>query len=113
MIPVLTRAQMRAFDRYAIETCHVPGIVLMENAGRGAADVISAMLEARRVPRAGVLLAPPPLPDDTAPTGTLTMRHESFKLATMVLSWSMPGRVRSLKPFSRPFEKSLPDLSVT
>ena len=49
MIPVLTRAQMRAFDRYAIEDCHVPGIVLMENAGRGAADVISAMIEARRV----------------------------------------------------------------
>lgn len=48
MIPVLTRAQMRAFDKFAIETCHVPGIVLMENAGRGAADVISAMIEARR-----------------------------------------------------------------
>ncbi len=47
MIPVLTRAQMRAFDKYAIESFHVPGIVLMENAGRGAADVISAMIEAR------------------------------------------------------------------
>jgi len=48
VIPVLTRAQMRAFDKYAIESCHVPGIVLMENAGRGAADVISAMIQARR-----------------------------------------------------------------
>ncbi|UQA59671.1 NAD(P)H-hydrate dehydratase [Polyangium aurulentum] len=48
MIPVLTRAQMREFDRYAIESCHVPGVVLMENAGRGAADVLSAMIEARR-----------------------------------------------------------------
>src|SRR5215468_682415 len=47
MIPVLSRAQMRAFDRYAIETCHVPGIVLMENAGRGAADAISAMIDKR------------------------------------------------------------------
>jgi NAD(P)H-hydrate epimerase len=47
MIPVLTRAQMRAFDRYAIEMFHVPGAVLMENAGRGAADVISALIEAR------------------------------------------------------------------
>jgi len=51
MIPVLTRAQMRAFDKYAIESCHVPGIVLMENAGRGAADAISAMIEARVVGR--------------------------------------------------------------
>lgn len=39
---------MRAFDKYAIESCHVPGMVLMENAGRGAADVISAIIEARR-----------------------------------------------------------------
>jgi NAD(P)H-hydrate epimerase len=44
MIPVLSRAQMRAFDRHAIETCHVPGVVLMENAGRGAADVAARIL---------------------------------------------------------------------
>ncbi len=47
MIPVLSRDQMRAFDRYAIETCHVPGVVLMENAGRGAADVAGRILGAR------------------------------------------------------------------
>ncbi|MFO0763130.1 MAG: NAD(P)H-hydrate dehydratase [Byssovorax sp.] len=49
MIPVLTRAQMRAFDRQAIESFHVPGIVLMENAGRGAADVLAALIERGRV----------------------------------------------------------------
>ena len=43
MKPVLSRAEMRAFDRYAIDTCRVPGLVLMENAGRGAADVIASM----------------------------------------------------------------------
>jgi len=48
MIPVLSRSQMRAFDRRAIEDCHVPGIVLMENAGRGAADVLSAMIAEHR-----------------------------------------------------------------
>jgi ADP-dependent NAD(P)H-hydrate dehydratase / NAD(P)H-hydrate epimerase len=48
MIPVLSRGQMRAFDKHAIETCHVPGVILMENAGRGAADVLSAMIEAER-----------------------------------------------------------------
>ena len=52
MIPVLSRSQMRAFDRYAIETCHVPGVVLMENAGRGAADVLSALIERSRTPAA-------------------------------------------------------------
>jgi NAD(P)H-hydrate epimerase len=54
VIPVLTRAQMRAFDKFAIESCHVPGVVLMENAGRGAADVISAMIEEGRSKRAQV-----------------------------------------------------------
>jgi NAD(P)H-hydrate epimerase len=40
VIPVLSRAQMRAFDRHAIEQCAVPSLVLMENAGRGATDVL-------------------------------------------------------------------------
>lgn len=44
MTPVLSRAQMRAYDRYAIENGHVPSIVLMENAARGAADVIVHLL---------------------------------------------------------------------
>lgn len=44
MTPVLSRAQMRAYDRFAIETCHVPGVVLMENAGRGATDVLARLL---------------------------------------------------------------------
>jgi ADP-dependent NAD(P)H-hydrate dehydratase / NAD(P)H-hydrate epimerase len=40
VIPVLTRAQMRAFDEHAIVACKVPSLVLMENAGRGATDVL-------------------------------------------------------------------------
>ena len=44
MKPVLSRAQMRDYDRYAVETCHVPGLVLMENAGRGAMDVIERVV---------------------------------------------------------------------
>ena len=36
----LTRDQLRAIDRRAIEEFGVPGVVLMENAGRGAADVL-------------------------------------------------------------------------
>ncbi len=38
---IFTREQMRAYDAFAIEACAVPGVVLMENAGRGAANVIS------------------------------------------------------------------------
>ncbi len=39
--PILTREQMRAYDACAIEQCAVPGLLLMENAGRGAADLIA------------------------------------------------------------------------
>ncbi len=40
----MTRDQLREFDRYAIEDLGVPGIVLMENAGRQAADQAERLL---------------------------------------------------------------------
>lgn len=36
----LSREQVRAIDRMAIEDFGIPGIVLMENAGRGCADLL-------------------------------------------------------------------------
>ena len=42
--PVLTTQQVRRLDRIAIEQYGVPGVVLMENAGRGAAEVALDML---------------------------------------------------------------------
>jgi len=41
----LTREQMQAFDRKAIEEWGVPGVVLMENAGRNATAVAVEMLK--------------------------------------------------------------------
>lgn len=38
----LTRAQARRVDQFAIDELGFPGIVLMENAGRGAAEVLLA-----------------------------------------------------------------------
>ncbi|MBN2583666.1 MAG: NAD(P)H-hydrate epimerase [Planctomycetes bacterium] len=40
----MTRDEVREFDRRAIEDVGVPGIVLMENAGRQAADAAEQML---------------------------------------------------------------------
>ena len=48
MIPVLSRAEMRAFDAHASDACHVPSVSLKETAGRGAADLIARELAASR-----------------------------------------------------------------
>ena len=56
--PAATRDEIRAFDRYAIETLGVPGIVLMENAGRQIAEAARAMLAGRAKPRVVILAGP-------------------------------------------------------
>src|SRR6516162_4236227 len=45
----LSRAQVRDYDRRAIEEYGVPGIVLMENAGRGAAELLTGLGVSGRV----------------------------------------------------------------
>jgi NAD(P)H-hydrate epimerase len=47
----LTRAEVREIDRRAIEEFGLPGIVLMENAGRGAAELLHGL-----APRAAVVI---------------------------------------------------------
>lgn len=42
MMP-LSRDEVRAIDRHAIEQLGIPGVVLMENAGRGAADLLLSL----------------------------------------------------------------------
>lgn len=44
MIPVATAEEMRRADRRATERYGVPGLLLMENAGRGAVDVLERVL---------------------------------------------------------------------
>jgi NAD(P)H-hydrate epimerase len=41
----LTRQQCREIDRLAIEELGIPGVVLMENAGRGAADMVFNLID--------------------------------------------------------------------
>ncbi|OHB56737.1 MAG: NAD(P)H-hydrate epimerase [Planctomycetes bacterium RBG_13_44_8b] len=43
----LTRQQVRDFDEWAINKALVPGVVLMENAGRGCAEIIIGELKKR------------------------------------------------------------------
>ncbi len=44
-----TRDQVRELDRIAIEELGIPGLVLMENAGRGAAAIVTSELAPRHV----------------------------------------------------------------
>jgi NAD(P)H-hydrate epimerase len=37
---VMSRQEVRAFDKWAVEQMHIPGAVLMENAGRGGAECL-------------------------------------------------------------------------
>jgi NAD(P)H-hydrate epimerase len=41
---VMTRDEVRAFDQYAINTLGIPGVVLMENAGRSCAELTKEKL---------------------------------------------------------------------
>jgi NAD(P)H-hydrate epimerase len=59
----LTRKQVREVDRRSIEEFHVPGIVLMENASRGAADAALRMMCGTAAPGCGP-------GDDAAPLGS-------------------------------------------
>ena len=56
--PAATRDEIRAFDRYAIEVLGLPGIVLMENAGRQIAEAARAMLAGREKPHVVILAGP-------------------------------------------------------
>src|SRR5437773_2190947 len=79
---MLTRQQVRELDRRAIEDFGVPGIVLMENAGRGVVETI------------GQLGLPGPVviccgKGNNAGDGLVIARHlENRGLAVRVLLWA-------------------------
>jgi hydroxyethylthiazole kinase-like uncharacterized protein yjeF len=48
---IMSRDQVRAVDRWAIEQVGVPGVVLMENAGRSCAELVKDRLQGAAEPR--------------------------------------------------------------
>lgn len=57
MLGLFTAEEMRRLDRRAVTELDIPGATLMENAGRGAADGIRALLEEFKAPRQGARVA--------------------------------------------------------
>jgi hydroxyethylthiazole kinase-like uncharacterized protein yjeF len=58
LIPVLSSVQARAFDAFVGEQCSVPSLLLMENAGRAAAEILHRRLDAERASEGGRRRAP-------------------------------------------------------
>ena len=52
----LTRAQVREVDGLAIEELGLPGVVLMENAGRQVADIVQGVMGTARAAGERVLV---------------------------------------------------------
>jgi len=53
--PVLSRQQSRALDRLAMDKYQMPGIILMENAGKGCAAIILELLKGIEEPAVTIL----------------------------------------------------------
>lgn len=88
MLPVLDRAQVRELDRIAIEDLGLPGVVLMENAGRAASDGILALLERPAGRRAAVLCGA----GNNGGDGYVVARHlADAGLEVLLLETAAPG----------------------
>lgn len=85
---VLTRDQVRRVDRMAIEEYGISGLVLMENAGRGVADLL-----AQRRPDGPVVICCGT--GNNAGDGFVIARHlEILGVACRVLTWANPSELR-------------------
>jgi ADP-dependent NAD(P)H-hydrate dehydratase / NAD(P)H-hydrate epimerase len=80
---VLSAAEMRAFDAGASAQGQVPGLVLMENAGRGAADVIERHVLRGALSEASVVIVAGP--GNNGGDGFVVARHLALRGAVVSL----------------------------
>jgi hydroxyethylthiazole kinase-like uncharacterized protein yjeF len=80
---VMSRDEVRAFDHWAINTLGIPGVVLMENAGRSCAELIEEKLADVSVPKVCIFCGT----GNNGGDGYVIARHllnKSFKVAVAV-----------------------------
>lgn len=81
---VMSRDEVRAFDRWAINTLGIPGMVLMENAGRSCAELIKDKLAGVASPRVCIFCGT----GNNGGDGYVIARHllnSGFKVAVIVV----------------------------
>ncbi|MSP60647.1 MAG: NAD(P)H-hydrate dehydratase [Myxococcales bacterium] len=87
---VVTAAEMRALDRQAIETIGVPGVVLMESAGRAVADLVAGLVQ----PLAGARVVVVAGSGNNGGDGFVVARHLKNRGAEVaVVLVAAPGKV--------------------
>lgn len=87
-LPILNRHAVRDVDRRAIEDFHIPGIVLMENAGRGCADTLC------RIDAAGPVVICCGK-GNNAGDGLVLARHLNQRgISVQLLFWSDPTQLQ-------------------
>ncbi|MBI5514332.1 MAG: NAD(P)H-hydrate dehydratase [Deltaproteobacteria bacterium] len=90
--PLLSRTQARSVDQ-ALMAAGIPGVVLMENAGRGAAEVLARKAQALGLRRAAVLVGP----GNNGGDGYVVARHLRVlcrKLELQVVSCADPATLK-------------------
>jgi NAD(P)H-hydrate epimerase len=91
MSPTITRQQSREVDQQAIERCGMIGLVLMENAGRGTADVLCRLAETGgRLARVAICCGK----GNNAGDGFVIARHLDLRgHEVRVLVWADPAEL--------------------
>lgn len=73
---VMSCEQVRSFDKWAINTLCITGVVLMENAGRSCAELIKNILASKSVPKVAIIC------------GTGNNGGDGFVIARHLLNWN-------------------------